>query len=99
MDYLNDAEKQQIMAFVSNELMSKAVKKVLLAGIYQQGVAGEKKEENWAYSIVRGAKSDEQIGQEVRAAAQGLSFLANAFEKLLEYKEEPPKKAKSNPAL
>jgi hypothetical protein len=102
-EYLNDLEKSLINTFNSNQPMREAVRKVLLATIYHQGtaVAGEKPTEfNFAFNIVNGeGKSDEQIGQELRASITALGYLKSGFERLDEIKvNEPAVTKKTNPA-
>lgn len=102
MDFLNDKEKASIIAFTSNKSMFDAVKKVLLATTYQQGVLKpgvEIENKNWAFSIIKQGKDDTAIGQEFRAVIAGLAFIEEGFEKLEEFRPESVKKEKENPAV
>lgn len=103
-NYLTESEKQSVIAFCANKPMFDAVKKVLLATIYHQGIVrkGEALTEfNWVFSITNSIepKSDEQLGQELRASIAALNYLKGGFERLLEFKVDEPKKPKKNPAL
>lgn len=102
--FLNDREKELVSNFCTNKEMLNAVKKVLLAVIYHQGTAKkdeEVTEMNWAFSILNGnvIKSDEQVGQEVRASITALGYLNSGFQRLSEYTTKLPEKKKGNPAL
>lgn len=111
MDYLSDQEKSQIEKFVGNKKMFEAVRKVLLAGIYENGVLkpGEDHDpsKNFALTQVFTALihghpiSDEDIGQNIRAQAAGIRLVETGFKKLVDLKETAPVPApgKGNPAL
>lgn len=109
LDYLNEIEKNQVEAFVSNETMKLAVKKVLLAGIYNNGTLKQgqdpKATQNFALAgvikaIANGEKVDYQsIGQDLTACATGIYLLETGFQQLEKLKKvvsEP--KEKKNPA-
>ena len=103
-EYLNDKEKALIIAFNTNQPMVEAVRKVLMAPMYQQGVLAkgrklESDSKNWVYSLIDNSKSDEEIGKSVRAAVQGISFLQAGFENLTSFQPDAPKKEGKNPAL
>lgn len=103
-DYLNEQEQAAIIGFTSNPKMVEAVRKVLLATIFNQGTLAPGKqvsEFNFAFNIANSPdKSDEQMGQELRAAATALNYLKSGFDRLQEIQmPEPAKKAKTNPAL
>lgn len=85
---MNDLEQSKIRDFVADELMYKAVKKVLLS-------VTEVNLDKYADY----ANNNEQLGEEVRAMAKGKKFVEKGFEKLLGYeKGETPTKRK-NPAI
>lgn len=103
----NDRKKELLTQFVQNAELVEALKEELLRGIYHDGVIkegeGHNPDENWVNAVVfQGAEvSDALIGQEVRAKAQGISFLKTAFNKILEtYKQVPEKgnNGNKNPA-
>lgn len=88
-DYLNDIEKQKVTAFVSDEIMMNAIKKVFLYGIYQNGTLkpGEKPEplKNFALSLAFDPKyTNEELGADLRASAHGISFVEKGFNQLVE---------------
>ena len=102
--YLNEQEQAQVIAFTQNKSMFDAVKKVLLGAIYHQGTiaAGlEPTDKNWAFSLLQGkdAKTDDELGQELRASIAALGYLNSALERLEEFKAPEAKKEKKNPAL
>lgn len=103
-NYLSEAEKEAVLAFNANKTMVDAVKKVLLATVYHQGTVtpGEMPtDKNFAFGIINGVqKTDEQIGQELRASIQALNFIKGGFERLEEIKTTPVSKKKGgNPAV
>lgn len=86
-EYLTDLEIAKIEQFCTDNDMYNSVKKVILAGLYHNGVItkGEKHDatKNFALALVNGDdKSDLQIGQELRAAHTGISLLENAFNEI-----------------
>lgn len=96
---LNDSEKLKLKQFISDDIAVQALKKVLLADIYNVGVV--KKDEdleprkNWVYGIIMNEfgqdyniKNDE-IGARVRAVVEGTRTLEIAFKKLEKLKERP----------
>jgi hypothetical protein len=101
--YLSEGEKQLIVAFKENKPMFEAVRKVLLATIYHQGTVKSDEigtDYNWAFSIVNGEpKTDELIGQEVRASCTALGYLKSGFDRLSTIKLDEKKKVKTNPAI
>jgi len=105
MKYLSEAEKSAIKTFCENKAMFNAVKKVLLAGIYINGTLKPDVEpdtmRNWALQMPLGAEhfTDEQLGSNLRASAEGLNFVEAGFSMLEKIKVEEPKKEKKNPAL
>ena len=101
-NYLSDKDKAYIMAFTKNQGMMDAVQKVLLATVYHQGVAvadDNPTQYNFAFNIVQGVKSNEQLGEELRASVTALNYIRAGFERLSEVQDDAPKKKKENPAL
>lgn len=89
MDYLSDIEKAELNKFATNKVMFEAVKKVLLAGIYQNGVlkAGEKAEplKNFALGLAfKPGISNEMLGADLRACAEGINTVELGFKKICE---------------
>lgn len=110
MDILNDQEKAAVAQFLDNAVMREAVRKVLLAGIYDNGVIKQGEPHNPAQNFALfevfnvlnggGVVSDADIGQVVRAKAQGIKLVEQAFKQLESYKpKKSTGKGKGNPAL
>ena len=108
MDYLNDLEQEKIVMFCNDVTMREAVKKVLLAAIYENGVLrpGIKPEptKNAALSLVFAADekiSNERLGEDLRAFASGVQSIEMGFKRLKEFElpEVSEEKKKENPAV
>lgn len=88
-------EKIELLTqFNSNPKMKEAVKQVILAGIYDNGVIKEGEAHNpmlnWAMSLVFSGDDridNEQLGAKLSALAEGLRFVESAFDKISDYKE------------
>ena len=97
---LTDQETSLVEAFCKNEKMFDAVKKVVLAGIYDHGTikAGQKPNplENAAFNLVSLAMDnpipDEEIGKHLRGMWAGVNALENSFKRLKEIKIEVKEK-------
>ena len=94
-EYLTDLEIAKIETFCADTEMYEAVKKVVLAGLYHNGVIikGESHDaaRNFALALVnseQGDKTDAQIGQELRAAHTGISLLLTSFNELRNIKRD-----------
>lgn len=101
-NYLDEKEQAAVIAFNGNKTMVDAVRKVLLATVFHQGtvVAGENPTPyNFAFNIVNETKSDEQLGQELRASVAALGYIKSGFERLSEIKRVEEVKKKINRAL
>lgn len=108
MEILNDLEKAKIATFVDDKVMLEAVRKVLLAGLFNNGTMkpGENFEptKNFALSLVyqaQGTLDDATIGAQLRADAEAIRIVENGFKKLAELAVKPaPEKAKKpNPGI
>jgi hypothetical protein len=103
-EYLSDVERELVVSFNENPQMKEAVKKVLLAGLYENGTlrAGQPAnfKQNVALGLVshRGDYTNEQIGADLRAVFEGGAIVENAFEKISTFVREEPKKKGQNPA-
>jgi hypothetical protein len=92
--YLNEEEILQVEAFCKNEKMFEAVKKVLLAPIYEHGVVkpGEKHNPlvNGAFSLVAQSPevSNEVLGAFSRAKWAGVTAVEGGFEELKKIKSK-----------
>ena len=102
---LTDVEKEKIIVFNQDEKMVEAVRKVMLASIYNNGTLrkGHKAEplKNGALGLAflalngQAIASNEQLGEDLRAYAQGVNLLEGGFKELEKItKEEKPKEDK-----
>lgn len=89
---LSDFEKQAINSFMSNRVMLEAVKKVMLAGIYSQGVQEKEKasdpQKNFMLKIALSGGTDERVGQDCKASAIAVQLLESGFKKLDTYRQQ-----------
>lgn len=107
-NHLTELEHTLVEAFFNNETQRDAVKKVLLHGIYKNGVmtAGQKHNanENWVYSLPwkadgQNTVSNEQLGAEVRAIAEALRAIETVFvHELSKFSKPKPAENKKNQA-
>jgi len=89
-NYLSDIEKEAIVTFYGNAVMREAVKKVLLFDVYNNGVLKPGEEAMPTRNFMLGLYfnnqgqevSNEALGAELRAAAEGISTVENAFNKM-----------------
>lgn len=94
---LTDIEKQKIIAFNQDEEMVEAVRKVLLATIYGNGVLKKGQDANplkngalaLAARTVKGEviMSNELLGEDLRGLAQGVYLLESGFVELAKVKQ------------
>lgn len=100
--YLSEKEQVLVGEFIKNHELAEAVKKVLLADVYKNGVLkpGEKAEptRNAAFGLFfsndkGGAVTDEALGRELRAMAMGVHTIESAFIRMQNYVPKP-----ANPA-
>jgi len=109
-DALNDREKKEIQKFIKNEVQMEAVKKVFLYGVYQSGTLkpGEKADTNinFALNLIvdpqgnRYHINNEEAGQKLRAAVDGIMFIEDGFQQLKAFEDKPKKEKKEgNPAI
>jgi len=103
-DYLSQTELDKLKLFVQDDVLLEAVKKVLLAGVYDQGILKPsepaKAKLNFALAIANNTWDNEKIGEELRAAYKGVTFVELGFDELLALKENADaEKAEVNPAL
>lgn len=101
-DFLTDAEKGLIAVFNESVEMKAAVQKVMLQYIYDQGVLKKNKKHsflnNWALVSIMETPDDLILGQKLRAKAEALRFLNDAFGKIGEYKKVGESVEKTNNA-
>ncbi len=104
---LNDIEKDKIKSFTEDKIMFEAVKKYVLAVAYQHGTF--KKGEpfngivNYALQFAGQAinadsvpRSDEELGQNIRALTQATSLVESGFKELKEMVEVEKPLPKTN---
>ena len=107
--FLDDREKAEVQRFLENDILKNAVKKIFLFGIYGNGTleAGKDPEpsQNFALSLIWDAsgrelsQTNEQLGERLRASAEGIRFLETGFALLDKFKAAPKvKEEKKNPA-
>lgn len=99
MDFLTQNELDRVKRFANSDTFN-AVKKVLLHAIYNQGVIkkGEEiQDRNFIYGLYMDdmgrvfQKSSEDLGKEVKAIIEGVSFLENGLKAIKSLAEEPKK--------
>lgn len=103
---LTDKEKDLLLAFKENTELFETVYKVLLTGVYEQGVvtAGGKHDpkQNWALAHlwnVEGIISNEELGQHIRSTGEGIRFIESSFQKIRNMQREKIVAEKVNKAL
>ncbi len=90
-DILNEYEQTYVREFYENEGMREAVKKIILAGIYTNGVMkkGQKADalRNFALQLVsnKGQFTNEQLGADLRALWEGINIVEAAFQQMSKY--------------
>ncbi len=111
MEFLNDLEKDKLQSFIADEVMMEAVKKVMLAVIYNQGTInpGEKTSPTknaflaLVFKTIRGEAiaKNEQLGEDLRAMAYGVNYLEAGFAQLLKLNSKVPngETPAGNPAI
>jgi len=112
-DFLTDLEKAELRRLADNPHALEAIKKVLLAGIYQQGTLTKGKAQplyNWAVGVTLNQTQDamgrpkdnppeyEKIGQRVFAITEGLNYLEGGFKEIETYKTTKVKEPTKNQA-
>jgi len=100
MPYLSDIEKDKIINFNNDEVLVNAVRKVLLAVMYDNGTlradVAPDPLKNGALALAflaisgRGTVSNDELGADIRGLAQGVSLLENGLKELSKIKKEEP---------
>lgn len=89
--FLSDIEHERIVSFYNDAVMREAVRKVILAGVYNNGVLkpGEPADptKNFALSLAfaKGDYSNEDLGADLRAVAEGIRAVEQGFNELSKY--------------
>lgn len=109
-EILSEIEKDKIIAFCSDKVLFETVKKYILAVAYKHGVVekgeGHKGNLNFALRLAWGAtdgsgmpRSDEELGQSLRALTSAVQLVESGFAELSEFKKvEPIISELNNPA-
>lgn len=84
---LSKEEAELITQFNNNPRMVEAVKKVILVGMYTNGVVKEnvksKPMVNWAlHPAFNPTLDNQQLGEKIRAVAEGINIVEAAFNKI-----------------
>jgi len=90
MDYLNEIEKAEVVTFLENKTMKEAVKKVILSGVYFDGIMEEGKPADPLKNFMLGTLSqqtvmmndDKHMGAIARAMINGVSMVESGFAEL-----------------
>lgn len=106
---LSDIEHDKLVKFAEDTVMVNAVKKYVLAVLYKHGVPSKGNEYagniNWALAMAWGAtessgmpRSDEELGQNLRALTYGTKLVETGFKEISEMKDiEDAKKVEPLP--
>ena len=100
-EIVNEIERDKIIAFSQDAIAFNAVKKYVLAVAYKQGViekGGEHKGTiNYALNLAAPAihpqgipRSDEELGQNLRALTYAVSLIESGFKELSEMRKPVP---------
>lgn len=100
-----DREKDELGRFVNNEVMFKAVKKVVLSSIYFDGTLRKggipDPTTNFALALASMGieTSNEELGANLKTSLAGVQLLEKGFAKLERFsrKKQPPKEKEPNP--
>jgi hypothetical protein len=92
-EILSELERDKVVQFNEDKIMTQAVKKVLLHAVYNSGVLRQGGDVDPTQNFVLGLANNqtltnEVLGQEVRAAYWGVATVKQGFDKLLEIKRE-----------
>ena len=114
-EILTEVERVKVATFAEDKFLLNAVKKFILAVVYDHGVIVKGKDtkptKNFALKMAFGAigalgnpslnmpRSDEELGQNIRALASAVQVIETGFTELQEFKRsELTKETESNPA-
>ena len=105
-DFLSEAEMAKIAVFNQDTVLVNAIKKVLLASIYSNGTLRKDVDpnptRNGALGLAsmavsaKGLITNEQLGEDLRSLAQGVSLLETGLNELAKIKSKAEDKPDSN---
>src|SRR3990167_5661416 len=104
--FINDLERDALVRFNLDPMMKEAVRKVILAYIYNSGLLKPGQpvdsDKHWVYSLFNypdAVKDDALLGRLLKIKVDASSMLEDGFRKLSEFKAEEitPVKQESNP--
>lgn len=95
MDYLSDKEKNAVQRFIADEHMREAVRKVLLSGVYYDGIMTPDKPADPLKNFLLGYFSSQQMallpveekGKKVEVILNAISMVETGFKELEKFKE------------
>ncbi len=101
-DYLSEAEAMKVQMFCADPIMKEAVRKVLLSGIYFDGILEEGKAADPLKNFILGTMSQsvvhmmtaEEKGKKLDAILNGISMVETGFKRLDEVKQVEKKEEK-----
>lgn len=96
-EILSEVERSKVIAFAQDTLLFEAVKKYVLAVVYKHGLLEKGKDyqtnKNWALQLAWGAsdgsgmpRSDEELGQDIRALTKATQLVGSGFKEISEMK-------------
>lgn len=96
MDFLSKVEQDKIAAFNNDKVLFEAIKKVVLKGVYNQGILEKDKPAtpmfNAALGLVaqtqNGVISNEDLGADLRAFFEGAKMVEMGFDQLAKIKNK-----------
>lgn len=103
--FLSEAEKDALTQVANSELAMMALEKVILADVYFKGTLRKKvapdatRNAAFALAFSQTALSNEILGADIRAQAEGVRLVEVGFGRLKKFKsEKQEKQPKGNPA-
>lgn len=105
--FLNDTEKSKLISLAQDEVLKSAVKKILLAGVYYNGIleAGHKPDtgknftiQTALFAIQNNPKiTDEDLGRELRMSVGAMRLIDLGFQEIEKFNPIDKKPKKDNP--
>jgi len=108
-DFLSNAEQERIAYFNSDPILVNAVRKVMLAEIYKNGtlrpdIAPDPLKNGALGLVFQGLHgqqkyTNEELGEDLRAFAQGVNLLESGFQRLSKFKQPAKSEPEENKAI